>query len=448
MSDRLSLTDPQSGKRIQRGLINRDRLTRTLAELIARPSVNPFDASMADGHHGESRVASYLADRLSRLGWGTEFQEYEPGRCNLVARHPAAGERPSQDPNAEADASPADKVHGGQTGPGEEAAQPRSLMLAGHLDTVQVTGYAGAFDPRIRDGRVYGRGACDMKAALACYIEVAEVLHESGYTPRGALLIAGVADEEYRQIGAKVLHESGVRADGIVIGEPTDLEVHAATKGLAAFDLTVNGRATHSSVPQHGSNSIVHMARLVARLDSYEATLERVSHPLLGHPTFNIGVVKGGTQPNVVPAQCTVQMSRRLLPGEDVHTVREAIQSHLDDDDVGLQEQLPSQPSSHDEGTWTLSDAWWHVEPYELDSRSPLLYATTAAAQETTGETPRVTGFPASSDAAYFGDPALLYGPGSLAQAHSNEEWVAIDDLVTATEVYLRLATNFTGPDR
>ncbi|OPG08997.1 hypothetical protein B1L11_27105 [Microbispora sp. GKU 823] len=371
--------------------IDRDRLTKTLCELIEHPSVNPFGEAPRGAEEGERRVAAYLRDRLTALGWTCDVDEYAPGRHNALARLPGAS--------------------GG-----------RSLMFAGHMDTVETTGYPQALTGVVGDGRVHGRGACDMKAALACYLEVAEVLAERSISLAGDLLIAGVGDEEYRQEGAKALGASGPRADAVIIGEPTELTLCLATKGLAAYDLRVAGVATHGSVPQHGANAILTAARLLGGFEDYQRTLDRRRHPLLGPATVNVGVIEGGTKPNIVPSECRVQFSRRLLPGESPADVPVELAAVLE------------------RGTWSIGEAWWTVDAYELPHGHWLAEALRTAARLSGVPDCEPHGFPASSDAAYFGSPVALFGPGSLAQAHSLDEWVSVDDMVTATAVYLRTA--------
>ncbi|MGP4016053.1 M20 family metallopeptidase [Saccharopolyspora sp. 5N708] len=375
--------------------IDRERLAATLGELIGLPSVNPFGDAPRDGQ-GEQRVAQYLNDRLERLGWGCEVVEYAAGRYNAIGRLAGGG--------------------------------GRSLMFAGHLDTVETTDYPEPFAGTVRDGRVYGRGACDMKAALACYLEVAEVLAEQAVSPPGEVFVAGVGDEEFRQEGAKALGASGPLVDGVIIGEPTELTICHATKGLAAYDLVVTGEATHGSVPQHGSNAILGAAALLTSFGDYQRLLAERSHPLLGPPTANVGVIEGGVRPNIVPARCEVQLSRRLLPGETAAGARE--------------ELVRSLARAGGGGQWSVGDAWWTVEPYELPAGHPLAGAIAGAAG-CCGVDTEPRGFPASSDAAYFGSPVVLFGPGSLAQAHSLDEWVSVADLVTATEVYVRTVLAF-----
>ncbi|WP_458682748.1 M20 family metallopeptidase [Prescottella equi] len=383
--------------------IDTDRLTDTLVRLIELPSVNPFGEPPTSPVHGEGRVAAYMADRLEGLGWVTNVIEYEPGRFNVVCESPGSG-----------------------------TSENDSIMFAGHMDTVQVDGYEDAFRGRVAAGRIHGRGAVDMKAALACYIEVAEALAATHTVLPGKLYIAGVGDEEFRQEGAKSLGRSGLRVGGIVIGEPTELRICKATKGLAAYDLNVTGLATHSSVPDHGENAILQMAQLLGGFSSYTESLRAIVHPLLGSPTVNVGTIAGGLKPNIVPSECITQLSRRLLPGEDAESVKVTLAKAL---------SIHANPSTN----WRISDAWWTVDPYELAESSRLSTAIdlAAAADDIDDTTP--TGFPASSDAAYFGSPAVLFGPGSLAQAHSLDEWVSIDEMVRATRVYLGTALRMTG---
>ncbi|GAA2898488.1 M20 family metallopeptidase [Streptosporangium fragile] len=376
--------------------IDRDRLARTLCELIELPSVNPFGKVPDDEEEGEKQVSAYLRDRLRKLGWTCDVDEYAPGRYNALARLPGTS-------------------------------AGRSLMFAGHMDTVETTGYPQALTGLVRDGKVYGRGACDMKAALACYLEVAEVLAAQSIRLSGDLLIAGVGDEEYRQEGAKALGASGLRADAVIIGEPTELTLCLATKGLAAYELRVEGLATHGSVPQHGSNAILSAARLLGMFDDHQRALDSRRHPLLGPATVNVGVIEGGTKPNIVPSECRIQFSRRLLPGESPAGARAELVASLEP------------------GTWSIGDAWWTVEAYELPAGHWLAETLRVAAQLSHVPDCAPHGFPASSDAAYFGSPVALFGPGSLAQAHSLDEWVSIDDMATATAVYLRTAFLTSG---
>lgn len=377
------------------GMIDRDRLARTLIELIAIPSINPFDAEDVGPDQGEIAAAHYLAARLKRLGWRCQVDEYAPGRANAYCASP------------------------NQSGDGRKA-----VMFAGHLDTVQVDGYVDPFAGRLEGGRIYGRGACDMKAAIACYVEVAHVLADAGIELAAPLLIAGVGDEEYKQSGAKAIRESLPPIELVVIGEPTELRICTAAKGLAAYTLSVAGEATHGSVPHAGKNAILRTGELLGAFTAHTHKLDQHIHPLLGPGVINVGTIEGGLKPNIVPSCCHVGFSRRLLPGENASSARLML---LDD----LQE------AAGDGADWHVSADWWNVDPYE--NEDPAIIAAFRAASAEAGVADlTITGFPASSDAAYFGAPVIIFGPGSLDQAHSLNEWVELEDMMVATRTYLQ----------
>ena len=373
--------------------IDRERLARTLLDLIAIPSVNPFGRVPAGEEFGEVRAAGYVADRLRRLGWSCEVDEFEAGRANALCRRAAdRGDRPA-------------------------------VVFAGHLDTVEVDGYDGPFASREEKGRIYGRGACDMKAAIACYIEVAEILATDGVELQGELIVAGVADEEYRQEGAKAAKPHLPPTQLVVIGEPTELKVCVAAKGLAAYTLSVEGQATHGSVPNAGRNAILRAAELLPAFGRHAHHLTCRAHPLLGPGVLNVGVIRGGLKPNIVPSSCEAEISRRLLPDETPASARAQV--------LGALEEVGGEPD------WRLSDAWWAVDPYE-NSDGAIVAAFQHAASHAGIADVTATGFPASSDAAYFGAPVVIFGPGSLDQAHSLDEWVEVDEMVAATATYLQ----------
>jgi acetylornithine deacetylase/succinyl-diaminopimelate desuccinylase-like protein len=373
--------------------IDRARLTRTLMELIAIPSVNPFGRTVECAEFGEVRAAGYVADRLGRLGWQTRVDEFQAGRANVLA----------------------------QRAP-ERAGRP-AVVFAGHLDTVEIDGYDAPFAARDEGGRIYGRGACDMKAAIACYIEVAEILAAEGVELNGELIVAGVADEEYRQEGAKAARPHLPPTDLVIIGEPTELKICVAAKGLAAYTLAVEGQATHGSVPGAGRNAILRAAELLPAFARHAHHLTCRAHPLLGPGVLNVGVIRGGLKPNIVPSSCEAEISRRLLPDETPASARALVLDELEK--VG------------GERDWRLSDAWWAVDPYENSDRAVVAAFQQAAARAGIADV-TATGFPASSDAAYFGAPVVIFGPGSLDQAHSLDEWVEVDQMVAATAAYLQ----------
>ena len=385
------------------GRIDEQRLAQTLIDLIGIPSVNPFDGDGSGPGQGEVAAAHYVAARLRWIGWTCDVFEYAPGRANVLCEAPQG------------------------VGDGRAA-----VMFAGHLDTVQVDGYDKPFDGRLAEGRIHGRGACDMKAAIACYIEVAEILAESGTTLSGPLLIAGVGDEEYRQNGAKAIRDRLPPIELVVIGEPTEMRICTAAKGLAAYTLTVEGQATHGSVPDAGRNAILRTGELLGAFTAHAEALKEKVHPLLGPGVVNVGTIEGGLKPNIVPSCCRVGLSRRLLPHETPDSARTLLLRDI-------------AAAAGDGDDWSLSADWWAVHPYENVDGSIVAAFQAAAGKAGLADT-ALAGFPASSDAAYFGAPVIIFGPGSLDQAHSLDEWVRVDEMVTATAAYLQFALDRLTP--
>ncbi len=383
--------------------ISERRLVETLRELILCRSENPFDDEPSEGQ-GEEAVASYMSERLADLDVEHEMRDLGPRRINLIARM--------------------------GFGPGES-----SLMLAGHMDTVRTVGYPGAYSAEKRNGLVYGRGACDMKGALACYLEVVEVLRSVQPPLAGVLYLAGVADEEYRMRGAQEIGANGPRVDGVIVGEPTGLAVCPASKGRVTTSVVTRGRAAHSSVPETGVNAINHMGRVLGALEDYAAELgERDAHPLLGRGRVNPGVVSGGSQPNIVPDECRLDLDRRTLPGED----RRGVYGELEQLLAEVGEELPDFQAS-------LTEPILLVPPNEVVPDDPLVVTLREAAKGVFGGPRKLEGFTAGSDAAYYGSPAVICGPGSIEQAHTTDEFVAVEDLVRATKLYLRTVLSMLG---
>ncbi len=377
--------------------IDEQRLVETLRELIRRRSVNPFDEAPSE-EQGEEAVAKYVAERLAELQVQHELLELGSRRSNLIGKLGLCSE-------------------------------PASLMLAGHMDTVRTTGYENAYAAEVRDGYVYGRGACDMKGALACYLEVVEVLRAVAAPIRGTVFIAGVADEEYRMTGAREIGSSGPRADGVIVGEPTELNICPASKGRVSTFIVTRGRAAHSSVPETGINAINHMGYVLRSLEKYSANLlERDDpHPLLGNPRVNAGVIAGGTQANIVPDECRLEVDRRTLPGETKEAVYDEIEAVLEEAGTETEDFRGS-----------LTEPSLLVPANETGTNHPLVAALEDSVEDVLGKRRELKGFMAGSDAAYYGSPAVICGPGSIEQAHTTNEYVPITDLVSATRIYLR----------
>lgn len=357
--------------------------------LVAVPSVNP---SLAPGGAGEGRIADLAAGWLRSWGLDTEVVEAAPGRPNVVAR--LDGDGPT-------------------------------LLLNGHLDTVGVEGMERPpFEAAVEGGRLWGRGACDMKAGIAAILATARRLAREG--PRPRLVVALTADEEHASVGMDALVRSGVEADMAVVCEPTSLAVMPAHKGFVWVEAAFRGRAAHGSRPDRGVDAIRHAGLFLAALDGYEARLrEGPSHPLLGPGSHHAGTIRGGTAESVYPERCTLVLERRTLPGETAEKVRRE-----------LQDVLGAVMAAHPEMDATLQVTL--ARPGTEVAREAPLVRGLLEACETVGRPRRVEGMTAWVDAAFLneaGIPAVCFGPGDIAQAHAAVEWCPVDEIRLCADV-------------
>lgn len=367
-------------------------LTAALVRLDTR---NP---SLVPGAPGEMAAVRLLAELLPTWGFRVEIQEAAPGRANLLARI------------------------GRETG--------RVLMFNGHLDVVGTEGMIHQpFEAEEREGRLYGRGSADMKAGVAAMCAAAARAAREGM--EGELLLACVADEEYESAGTRALVASGIRADAAIVTEPTGLAICPAHRGFEWLEITVHGHAAHGSRFDLGVDAIRHAARILTELDRHEReALVRHGHPLLGRPSLHASTVEGGTGWSTYPDRCVLRVERRTLPGEASGvSMREA-----DDAIAHVRQDVP--------GLRAETSLVAHQGPSDVSLDAPVVEALRASL-EACGETVRVEGMSAWTDAALLNDagiPAVCFGPGDITLAHSAEEWVPLDEITRATSVLERLA--------
>ena len=373
---------------------------QTLADLVRINSVN----SSYEGGPGEGEIAAYVRRFFEQRGIETWEQEVFPGRPNVLARLPGL------DSN-------------------------RRIVLEAHTDTVSVKGMTiPPFDPVIRDGKMYGRGACDTKAGLATMMHALASLKEDGITPPCEVLLAAAVDEEFSYRGVVRLCE-GLKADAAIVAEPTELRAVIATKGVLRCRIVVHGRSAHSSKPHLGVNAITHMARVIAAIEADNERMAGVQHPLVGCGTCNVGVITGGVQVNFVPDRCAIEIDRRLLPGERasdaVAHYRQLLQS-LNGITAEVEEPLllvdealdtPADAAVVQTATQVLSDMGLNAEP---------------------------CGVPFGCDASKLsraGIPSIVFGPGSIDRAHTADEYIELDQVERAFEFQRRFLLSFRGPD-
>ena len=373
--------------------------TRLLRDLVALPSVNPMGRDLRGPEVFEHRVTAYLEDFLRGLGVRVERQPVAPQRDNILAWYEPAGAE-------------------------------RTLVLEVHQDTVPTDGMTiDPFAARVEDGRLYGRGACDVKGGMAAMLSAfARLIREK---PAGAarVILACTVDEEFTFLGVQKLAKTDLRGGcgdplEAVVAEPTGLDVVHAHKGAVRWDLLTAGKSCHSSAPERGVNAIYHMAALLQHVERYAGELRaRRVDPLLGPATLSVGRIEGGASVNTVPDRCRVEIDRRLLPGEDADAAAGDLLAYLRERAGGI--------------SFSFGDPWLSAPALGPEGSEGLVARLRAAGGG------KVVAVPYGTDAgplSQAGVPCVVFGPGDIARAHTCDEWVPLDEVERAAEILYRLA--------
>ncbi len=372
-----------------------DTLDRLLRDLVAIDSVNP---TLVPGAAGEAEIAARLVREFEAIGLPVEVQEAAPGRPNVVAI-----------------------LEGRAPGP--------SIMFCGHLDTVGVAGMTAPFTPVERHGRLYGRGAQDMKSGVAAMIDAVRVVAAGGGLAAGRIVVAAVVDEEHSSIGADAL-VTRWRADAGVVTEPTDLDIAVAHKGFEWMRLETRGVAAHGSRPGDGVDAIMHMGRVLMGLQAIDAALQAgARHPRLGTASLHASIIEGGRELSSYPDLCSLQVERRTLPGEPV--------SALGGEVAALLARLSAEDASFSATATPLIER----PPYELEASHPLPGALVASARAV-GCRADTIGMSFWTDAAILGQagiPTVLFGPAG-AGLHGLDEWVDLASVRQCRDALVGLA--------
>lgn len=370
--------------------------------LVALPSENPPG--------GEQVVVHALADYLSVAGLEIKSIPGLPGRPNLIA-----------------------VLQGQEPGP--------TLLYTGHSDTMPISGNWSQ-DPHggtVEEGKLYGRGAADMKGGLAAMAVALKTLAFAALPLRGSLLFAVAFDEEGKGLGTEQFVRDGLQADWAVIGEPTENIPVIVSNGQINFEFIFHGRAGHGSTPSEGRNAIYDAVLFIQALRKLmETEFMHRSHPLLGHPSFNLGTIEGGIQTSIIPDRCRVTADRRVLPMETVDSAISEVRNLLDD----LCKATP--------GMAAEMNIFYRVEPHTIPVDSPVVQALRWASMQIGGRDPGVAGMRGTTDAACLSNkaniPTVVMGPGSIRQAHQVDEFVFVDQLATAARVYTLTALQLLKP--
>ncbi|MBN2265481.1 MAG: ArgE/DapE family deacylase [Candidatus Aminicenantes bacterium] len=376
----------------------------------------------APSHPGVTRqeeaTARALEAYLGRHGITCELVEVREGRPNVIAT-----------------------LEGRAPGP--------HLLLCGHTDTVppNAGSQADFFSAAVENGRVLGRGTVDMKGALAAMAGALADIRGSGGPASGRITLAAVIDEEMESLGAEALIKSGFKADGAIVGEPTENRVAIGHKGLEWLEARFFGKAVHGSMREKGVDAIAAAAQFAGLVETdlipgFEARRD----PVLGLPAINLGTIRGGQQPSMVAAECRVQLDRRWVTTETIEQVFDDLERLLDRVRAarpGLRTELARMP----EGMATMLHG-----PLVIDREHALVRAALGAFGDAGRPAPPTTVFPAWTDGALLsreaGIPTLIWGPGELALAHSAEESVPAEEIFLAARLYAAAARRFTAARR
>jgi acetylornithine deacetylase len=374
-----------------------DELEKLLSDLVSINSINP---DLVPGSPGEGEIAHYIADWLKLAGLEVELQESVTGRPNVVGIARGTG--------------------GGKT-----------LLLNGHMDTVGVAGMTDGHRPRVEGGRLYGRGAYDMKGGVtACMLAIAEAKKQN---LRGDVIFTGVIDEEYASLGTMHLAQR-LRADAAIVAEFTELQLILAHRGFVWLEIETTGKAAHGSRPDLGVDAIVKMGKVLTEMEKLDQKLRsNPTHPLLGSGSLHASLIQGGQELSSYPSRCLLSVERRTLPGETPEAV--------EDEFLQLIQKLgQSDPSFH-----ALVRRGIDRAPLETREDAEIVQALQSASVKVLNRPSPTAGVQFWTDAAVLsaaGIPSVLFGP-SGSGAHAVEEWVDLESVKTCADVYLATAMDF-----
>jgi acetylornithine deacetylase/succinyl-diaminopimelate desuccinylase-like protein len=364
-----------------------------LQALIRIPSVNP-EGDPGTELGGEARCAEFIADFLEDLGAHTQLDEVEHDRPNVIGRFPS--------PNK----------------PGKR------VIFAPHTDTVSVSGMTiDPFAAEVRDEKVWGRGASDTKGSIAAMLWALKESKDTLSERQHEVWFAGLMGEEAGQHGAHAFAKSLADTTSpdvqtfAIVGEPTELDIVHTHKGSVWIKVTARGKAAHSSTPERGDNAIYKISDVIRYVrDELAPEFARLRDPFLGSPTVSVGTCSGGTKINIVPDYCETQIDVRTIPAQMTTEFADQLSERLRNVCPGLEVSC------------------WQAKPLFIDPAHPMI-----AKLERAGG--KCVGAPWFSDAGVFaeaGIPAVAAGPGSIAQAHTEDEWISVEQLQRGVDFFRR----------
>lgn len=361
----------------------------------------------------ESNIAKFIYDYCSKKGLEVEFQEVEGLRRNVIAR-----------------------LKGNGTG--------KNLIFNGHTDTVPP--YEMTIEPfggEIKDGYVLGRGANDMKGAVACMITAMVNIKNKGIVLGGDIILTAAVGEEEKSDGTEYVVKSGIKADGALVGEPANYGYALGHRGLEWLEIRIEGRTAHGGIPELGINAISKAARLIRKIEEdLMPKLKERQNEWMGPSVMNFGLIKGGTQPSSVADSCIIQIDRRYLPEENVESVIKEYQDIIDE----LKQEDPEFKAEIIRMDSNLMEEFDHA-PLIAQPDSDIARTVYNVLKDFNKKEPNIEKRRGWTDAGvlstYGKIPTVVTGPGDLKYSHARDEKIPVQDLVNYVEIYTRIAEKF-----
>ena len=374
-------------------------ITNLAQELIRIPS---------DEIAGEQEVCEYLSDILKSLGMKVRLQEVLPKRPNIIA-----------------------EVLGGNDG--------KSIMFNGHIDTVPIGNIekwnTDPYKAIIKDSKLFGRGATDMKGSIASMIIAIKYIMNNVENFNGKIIFTGVMAEETTGLGTQKVLEENIKTDMAIVGEPSDEKIYRAHKGTIWFNIFTYGKLEHSSESDtESNNAIINMMRLIEEINKISKELEGKNNSLVGHPSINVGLIEGGTKQNMIADSCKVSIDRRILPEEEPNEILDELRVRFDN--LRLIDNRLKFNIEKD----TIREA------VEVSESEPIVQEVKRAVNKILNINPIVSGMKATTDMSILVNqgniPSVIYGPGFIKQAHTIDEFIEVERLVESSQVYAEVLVN------
>ena len=379
--------------------IKEEDITNLAQKLIRIPS---------DEIAGEQEVCEYLSDILKSLGMKVRLQEVLPKRPNIIA-----------------------EVLGGNNG--------KSIMFNGHIDTVPIGNIekwnTDPYKAIIKDNKLFGRGATDMKGSIASMIIAIKYIMNNVENFNGKIIFTGVMAEETTGLGTQKVVEEKIKTDMAIVGEPSDEKIYRAHKGTLWFNIFTYGKLEHSSESDTKSNNaIINMMKLIEEINKISKELEGKNNSLVGHPSINVGLIEGGTKQNMIADSCKVSIDRRILPEEEPNEILDELRVRFDN--LRLIDNRLKFNIEKD----TVREA------VEVSESEPIVQEVKRAVNKILNINPIVSGMKATTDMSILVNqgniPSVIYGPGFIKQAHTIDEFIEVERLVESSQVYAEVLLN------